>query len=89
MQIIYNDHKPRFLNTDSVVIFTRTGLPVIGYEYNIVIDMRKNLRDSILLDRNYIKYYKLNNGMYYIQDYMPGMWKNNVDGIVDNLVNFD
>ena len=71
IQIIYNDRFPRFIQTDSVILFTRAGLPIIGSEHDIMIDMRRNIRDSIPAARNYIKYYKIANGIYYIQDYMP------------------
>ena len=71
IQIIYNDRHSRFIQTDSVVLFTRTGFPIIGSEHDIMLDMRKNIRDSIPADRNFIRYYKIGNGIYYIKDYMP------------------
>ncbi len=71
IHIIYSGNNARFFQADSVVLFTRTGFPLLGKQHNIIIDMKKIKRDSIAVDDKYLKYYKLTNGVYYIQDDMP------------------
>lgn len=45
VHIIY-DSADFFINTDSVVLFTRTGLPIIGNQHNILVDYKQVPRDS-------------------------------------------
>jgi hypothetical protein len=72
VHVTYGENNPAFFKADSVVMFTRTGMPVFGKQHNIIFDMRKNIRDSIVVDRNYLKYYKVVSGVFYVQDLMPG-----------------
>jgi hypothetical protein len=72
VHITYYENNSTFFKADSVVIFTRTGIPIFGKQHNIILDMRKRKRDSIAVKEKYSKYYKVLNGMYYVQDMMPG-----------------
>lgn len=71
-QIVYHEKKLVFFPADSVVIFTRTGLNILGSEQDIVVDMRQTIRDSIPIPADkYIKYYPIRKGMYYFKAPMP------------------
>jgi hypothetical protein len=71
-QIVYHEKKLVFFPADSVVIFTRTGLNILGSEQDIVIDMRQTIRDSIPIPAGqYTKYYPIRKGMYYFKGPMP------------------
>ena len=53
------------------MLFTRTGLPIIGFERNIVVDMRKDITKPFDPGREYNKFEKIGERMYYIKMRMP------------------
>ena len=71
-QIVYHEKKLVFFPADSVVIFTRTGLNILGSEQDIVVDMKQTIRDSIPVPAGqFTKYYPIRKGMYYFKAPMP------------------
>ena len=71
-QIVYHEKKLVFFPADSVVIFTRAGLNILGSEQDIVVDMKQTIRDSIPIPASqFTKYYPIKKGMYYFQGPMP------------------
>ncbi len=45
VHIVY-DYANYFIDADSVIMFTKTGLPYIGYEHNVLVDFKIIPRSS-------------------------------------------
>jgi hypothetical protein len=60
-----------FIDTDSVVLFTKTGLPILGYEHDILIDLKTMPRDSFDNCGNFTRIKKLKERIFYIKAEMP------------------
>lgn len=74
VQLIYSGKLLAFFPADSVVIFTRTGMNILGNEQDIIVDMRRPVRDSIQVPTGqFDKYYKIRKGMYYVKAAMPAL----------------
>lgn len=72
VQLIYSGKLLAFFPADSVVIFTRTGLNILGNEQDVIVDMRQPVRDSIPVPTGqFDKYYRIRKGMYYVKTAMP------------------
>jgi len=74
VQLIYSGKLLAFFPADSVVIFTRTGLNILGNEQDIIVDMRRPVRDSIQVPTGqFEKYYRIRKGIYYVKAAMPAL----------------
>ena len=72
VQLVYSGKLLAFFPADSVVIFTRTGLNILGNEQDIVVDMKRPVRDSIQVPTGqFDKYYRVRKGVYYVKTSMP------------------
>jgi hypothetical protein len=74
VQLIYSGKLLAFFPADSVVIFTRTGLNILGNEQDIIVDMKRPVRDSIQVPtEQFDKFYKIRKGIYYVKTAMPAL----------------
>ncbi len=74
VQLIYSGKLLAFFPADSIVIFTRTGLNILGNEQDIIVDMKRPVRDSIQVPTGqFDKYYRIRKGIYYVKAAMPAL----------------
>jgi hypothetical protein len=72
VQLNYSGKILAFFPADSVVIFTRAGLNILGNEHDVIVDMKRHVRDSIQVPTGqFDKYYQIRKGMYYVKAAMP------------------
>jgi len=60
-----------FIEADSVVLFTRAGIPIIGNEHDILYDFKTESRASFTKAGNFQKCYKIADRIFYIKAAMP------------------
>ncbi|HEV2482063.1 MAG TPA: hypothetical protein VGS79_20500 [Puia sp.] len=74
VQLIYSGKLLAVFPADSIVIFTRSGLNILGNEQDIIVDMRRPVRDSIQVPTGqFDKYYRIRKGIYYVKTAMPAL----------------
>lgn len=73
VQVTYDHDQSRsvFLEADSVVLFTKTGILIIGYERNIVVDLRKDIGPGLKPKVKYNRFFRIGERMYFIKENMP------------------
>ncbi len=70
IQVNFNSGE-HFITADSVVLFTRTGIPILGNEHDILYDFKTTPRQEFISRGSFEKCYKLSNRIFYIKAGMP------------------
>lgn len=72
VHIIYEEAKG-FIDTDSVILFTRTGIPISGNEHDILVDFKTTPRNDFSSAGSYSIIRKIADRIFYIKAPMPAL----------------
>lgn len=70
VHIIY-ERAQGFIDTDSVIIFTKTGLPILGTQHNILVDFKTMPRTDFTSCGSCDKVIRIADRVFYLQAPMP------------------